>query len=209
MIADSNGIPSTCVDSRLPFRDEGTTKPTRRRADMMTLTGCGIFPNAQYNFSKDRVLTLDVTFGHIYDSKHNYKPDNLRTMTKSKCFKHARHYRRQRLAFAPIVACSHCRYSLGQFGADTLQLLWNSADHQTTTLFGFAIDVDDTRTMSSPPSTQQTIDFRRLRGLKYHENCLRLLTCIFECVTTRIIGQTFNLTCSSEYHRWLHNMRHN
>ena len=203
-IANSNGIPSTCVESRLPFRDEGTTKPTRKRADMMTLTGCGISPNAQYNFSKDTRLIMDVTIGHIYDSKHNYKPDNLQNMAGSKCFKYARHYRRQRLAFAPIVA-----NSLGQFGADTLQLLWNLADHQATTSFGFAIDVDDTQTFSSPPSTQQTIDYRRLRGLKYHENRLRLLTCVFECVTTRIIGQTFNLTCSSEYHRWLDNMRHN
>ena len=182
-IANNNGIPSTCVESRLPFRDEGTTKPTRKRADMMTLTGCGVSPNAQYNFSKDTRLIMDVTIGHIYDSKHNYKPDNLQNMAGSKCFKYARHYRRQRLAFAPIVA-----NSLGQFGADTLQLLWNLADHQATTSFGFAIDVDDTQTFSSPPSTQQTIDYRCLRGLKYHENRRRLLTCVFECVTTRIIG---------------------
>jgi hypothetical protein len=49
-IANSCGIPSTCVESRLPYRDEGVTKPTSKRADMMTLTGCGISPNAQYNF---------------------------------------------------------------------------------------------------------------------------------------------------------------
>ena len=58
-------------------------------------------------------------------------------------------------------------------------------------------------------STQQTIDYRRLRGLKYHENRLRLLTFVYECITTRILGQTFNLTCSSDYHRWLENARHN
>jgi hypothetical protein len=37
----------------------------------------------------------------------------------------------------PSSFCSHCRYSLGQFGADTLQLLWNLADHQATTSLGY------------------------------------------------------------------------
>ncbi len=61
--------------------------------------------------------------------------------------------------------------------------------------------VTDNLSQTSPPSTQQENDYRRLRGLKYHENRLRLLTCVYEGVTTRIIGQTFNLTCSPEYHR--------
>ena len=87
------------------------------------------------------------------------------------------------------------------------------ADHQATTwtLFGFPLEDNNPTHLShcSPPSTQQTIDYRRLRGLKYHENRLRLLTCIYECITTRILGQTFNLTCSSDYHRWLEKARHN
>jgi hypothetical protein len=205
-IANSCGIPSTCVESRLPYRDEGVTKPTRKRADMMTLTGCGISPNAQYNFSTDTRLIMDVTIGHVFDSNHKYKPNTLQDLTNSKCVKYARHYQRQRLAFAPIVA-----NSLGQFGADTLQLLWNLADHQATTSFGFPIEGNAPTNLSncSPPSTQQTIDYRRLRGLKYHENRLRLLTCVYECITTRILGQTFNLTCSSDYHRWLEQARHN
>jgi hypothetical protein len=69
--------------------------------------------------------------------------------------------------------------------------------------------VNDTLSQFSPPSTQQENDYRRFRGLKYHENRLRLLTCVFEGVTTRIIGQTFNLTCSPDYHRWLENTRQN
>jgi hypothetical protein len=35
------------------------------------------------------------------------------------------------------------------------------------------------------------------------------LFCVFEGVTTRIIGQTFNLTCSPDYKRWLENTRQN
>ncbi len=35
------------------------------------------------------------------------------------------------------------------------------------------------------------------------------MTCVYEGVTTRIIGQTFNLTCSPEYHRWLETTSHN
>jgi hypothetical protein len=35
------------------------------------------------------------------------------------------------------------------------------------------------------------------------------LTCVLEGITTRIIGQTFNLTCSPDYTRWLEHTRHN
>jgi hypothetical protein len=37
-IANNSGVLSTCVESSLPYRDAGIDKPTRRRADMMTLT---------------------------------------------------------------------------------------------------------------------------------------------------------------------------
>ena len=59
------------------------------------------------------------------------------------CVKYARHYQRQRLASAPIAA-----NSLGQFGADNLQLLWNLADHQATTSFGFPIEGNDPTNLS-------------------------------------------------------------
>ena len=36
-IANSCGVPTTCVESRLPYRDEGIDKPTQKRADVMTL----------------------------------------------------------------------------------------------------------------------------------------------------------------------------
>ena len=205
-MANNSGVLSTCVESRLPYRDAGIDKPTRKRADMMTLTGCGVIPNAQRNFSANTRLIMDVTIGHVFDTHHNFKPNTLRNLAASKCIKYAEHYQRQRLAFAPIVT-----NTLGQFGADTLQFLWNLADHQAQNTFGFTIDspVNDTLSQLSPPSTQQENDYRRLRGLKYHKNRLRLLTCVFEGVTTRIIGQTFNLTCSPDYHRWLETTRQN
>ena len=205
-IANNSGVLTTCVESRLPYRDAGTDNPTRKRADMMTLTGCGVTPNAQRNFSKETRLIMDVTIGHVFDTHHNFKPNTLQKLANSKCLKYALHYQRQRLAFAPIVA-----NTLGQFGADTLQFLWNLADYQAQNTFGFTIDepANIASAQCSPPSTQQENDYRRLRGLKYHENRLRLLTCVFEGVTTRIIGQTFNLTCSPDYHRWLETTRHN
>ena len=149
---------------------------------------------------------MDVTIGHVFDTHHNLKPNTLQKLANSKCLKYALHYQRQRLAFAPIVA-----NTLGQFGADTLQFLWNLADYQAQNTFGFTIDepANIASAQCSPPSTQQENDYRRLRGLIYHENRLRLFTCVFEGVTTRIIGQTFNLTCSPDYHRWLETTRHN
>ena len=133
---------------------------------------------------------MDVTIGHVYDTHHQYKSDTLQRMANSKNVKYAQHYQSQRLAFAPIVA-----NSLGQFGADTLQFLWNLADNHAQTTTGLSLDIPHSQS-HSPPSTQQDTDYQRLRGLKYHDNRLRLLTCVFEGITTRIIGQTFNLTCS-------------
>ncbi len=69
--------------------------------------------------------------------------------------------------------------------------------------------VTDNLSQTSPPSTQQENYYRRLRGLKYHENRLRILTYVYKGVTTRIIGQTFNLNCSPEYNRWLETTCHN
>ena len=87
---------------------------------------------AQRNFSVGIRLIMDVTIGHVFDTHHNFKPT---TLLNSKHLKYAEHYQRQRLAFAPIVA-----NTLGQFGSDTLQLLWNLADHEAKTTFGFTID---------------------------------------------------------------------
>jgi len=97
-IANNSGVLSTCVESRLPYRDAGLDKPTRKRADMMTLTGCGVIPNAQRNFSAKTRLIMDVTIGHVFDTHHNFKPNTLRNLATSKCIKYAEHYQRQRLA---------------------------------------------------------------------------------------------------------------
>ncbi len=115
----------------------------------MTLMVCGVTPNAQCNFSVDTWLIMDITIGHVLDTHHNFKPNTLRSLSNSKCIKHAEHYQRQRLAFAPIVA-----YSFGQFGADTLQFLRNIADHQAKNTFGFTIDLPaHTTSQISPTST--------------------------------------------------------
>ncbi len=91
-IANNSGVLTTCVESLLPHRDAGIDNPTRKRADMMTLTGCGVTPNAQRNFSTDTRLIMDVTIGHVFDTHHNFKPNTLHNMANSKCLKYATHY---------------------------------------------------------------------------------------------------------------------
>ena len=94
-IANNSGVLTTCVESRLPYRDAGIDNPTRKRADMMTLTGYGVTPNAQRNFSTDTRLIMDVTIGHVFDTHHNFKPNTLQNMGNSKCLKYATHYSRR------------------------------------------------------------------------------------------------------------------
>ena len=108
---------------------------------------------AQRNFSVGIRLIMDVTIGHVFDTHPNFKPNTLLSLSYSKNLKYAEHYQRQRLAFAPIVA-----NTLGQFGADTLQFLWNLADHEAKSTFGFTIDSPVTNNLSqtSPPSTYTT-----------------------------------------------------
>ena len=50
--------------------------------------------------------------------------------------------------------------------------------------------------------SQQAIDYRRTRGKRYHENRLRLLTCIFEAINERIPGGT-RVVSNSNVHRSL------
>ena len=107
-----------------------------------------------------------------------------------------RFYQRQRLAFAPMVT-----KSWGQCGPDLLQFLRNLADHFAPAIFGFSLDKNTPQ--SSAPSTQQAANYRKLLGQKYNDNRQRISTCIFEGITTRIYGITFNLTCSRQYTKWL------
>ena len=164
----------------------------------MTLTGCGINPNPEPDFTSNTRVIMDVTIGHTFTMSHQYKANNLRTMEATKRRKYNNHYLRQRLAFAPMVA-----NTLGQCGPDLLQFLWILADHHAQLNMGLPTE------MEASLSTQQESDYRKIRGLKYHENRLRILTCIFEGITTRIFGSTFNLTCSPAYHRWLDQTRQN
>ena len=69
-------------------------------------------------------------------------------MESGKCRKHQRFYQRQHLSFALMVT-----NSLGQYGQDLRQFLWNLADHYAQTMFGFSPDENTPR--SSAQSTQQ------------------------------------------------------
>ena len=123
-------------------------------------------------------------------------------MESGKCRKYQRFYQRQHLAFAPMVT-----NSLGQCGQDLLQFLWNLADHYAQTMFGFSLD--ENTTQSSTQSTQQAANYSKLWGQKYNENSQRILTCIFEGITTRLYGITFHLTCSPQYTKWFEQLQHN
>ena len=105
-IANECGVPTTCNESRLPYRDEGTQNCSRKRADMMTLCNCGITANPILNFHRTTHLVMDVTIGHTYSLQHDFKPNTSREMESRKCRKYQRFYKRQPLAFAPMVTNS-------------------------------------------------------------------------------------------------------
>ena len=56
----------------------------------------------------------------------------------------------------------------------------------------FGISLDENTPQSSAPSTQHAANYRKLRGQIYQENRQRFLTRIFEGVSNRIYGITFN-----------------
>ncbi len=100
---------------------------------------------------------MDVTImiGHTFDQAHLFKANSLQTRSASKRKKNARHYLQQRLAFAPMVAGS-----LGQCGPDLLQLIFNSADHDTK--LNLVYSTENTPSLSF----QQEADYRKIRGRK-------------------------------------------
>jgi hypothetical protein len=89
--------------------------------------------------------------------------------------------------------------TLCEFGPE----LWTLSNHHVQLNCGFnietAVDISD----------EQAMDYRKLRDLKYREKRLRLLTCLYKGVATRVLGVTFKLICSPAYHRWLDHMRSN
>ena len=60
------GVPTTCNESRLPHRDEGTQSYWRKRSDMMILCNCEITPSP---------ILIDVTIGHTYSMQRDFKPN--------------------------------------------------------------------------------------------------------------------------------------
>ena len=203
--ANECGMATTCKESQLPYRDQGRPDQSRKRADMMTFSGGCVRENQRLNFNKNTRLIMDVTIGHVFDTRHFFKRRNIQAMETKKRRKYAEHYQQQRLAFAPMVA-----NTLGQLGPDCLQFLWILADNDAQIqlhpdLESLPNDITTQGNNNSPYS----IDSQRQRGRKYHDNRLRLLTCIFEAVTERIFGATFHLSNSKHYRDWLKQTRHN
>jgi hypothetical protein len=98
---------------------------------MMTLSGCGLTPNPQLNFSSTTRLVMDITIGHTtLSSTTRLVMDitlghtTLQTMESTRRRKYSQHYQRHGLAFAPMV-----KNTLGQFGQELLQFLWNLSNH--------------------------------------------------------------------------------
>ncbi len=71
----------------------------------------------------------------------------------------------------------------------SLQFLWNLASHYAQLTCGFNLET------AVNTSDEPAMDYSKLQGLKYHEKHLRLLTYLYEGVTTRVLGATFDLTC--------------
>ena len=118
---------------------------------------------------------MDVTIGYTYNMVKGFKSNNLLAMETTKRHKYDYHYLNQRPAFAPMVA-----NTLGKYGPDLLQFLLNLADLHNRLNLGYSIETTNNL------STQQSMDYRKLRGLKYHENRLRILTCVFDRQTLRL-----------------------
>jgi hypothetical protein len=152
-IANECGIPTTCTESRLPYSDNGLPRQSKKLADMMTLSWCGLTPNPQLSFTSTTRLVMDITIGHTYTATHHFKPHTLQTMESTKRRKYSQHFQRQGLAFAPMVA-----NTLGRFGPDLLQFLWNLANHNAQLTCGFNIET------AVNISSEQAMDYRKLRA---------------------------------------------
>ena len=195
-IANGSGVPSTCDESKLPFRDE----ESRKRADLMTLVGCGIQPNVMLNFGQNTRLIMDISLVHVYDCNHRFKSSNLRDTEQRKRCKYADFYQRQGFAFAPMI-CN----TLGECGPDMLHFLWNLADRSARHHFGYNPIEHGQDKMSQ--SADHDRDFRRLRGKLFNDFRLRVQTAIFEAVTMRVYGRSFALTCAASYRTWIRTLQ--
>ena len=71
---------------------------------MMTFSGGCVRENQRLNFNKNTRLIMDVTIGHVFDTRHFFKRRNIQAMETKKRRKYAEHYQQQRLAFASMVA---------------------------------------------------------------------------------------------------------
>ncbi len=153
-IANSKGVLTTCVESSLPYRNTGTDNQTWKQADMMTLTGCGVTPNAQRNFSVGTRLIMDVTMGNVFDTHHC--GTTISNQIHFWAFQIPNAFNTQTIIndsvwplLHPIVA-----NSLEQF--DTLRFLLNLVDHQGKNTFGFIIDSPSNTTSQISPSICST-----------------------------------------------------
>ena len=100
--------------------------------------------------------------------------------------------------------------TLGQLGPDCLQFLWILADNDAQTQLHQDLESLPNHVMTQGNNNSSySIDSQCQRGRKYHDNRLRLLTCVFEAVTERIFGTTFDLSNSKHYRNWLKQTRHN
>ena len=70
------------------------------------------------------------------------------------------------------------------------KILWLTADLAIQTQYGFSLDgINNNFLDKHIIDSQQAMDYLLVRGGKYHENLLRLLTCIF--VLTCIFDSKF------------------
>ena len=144
---------------------------------MTTLCNCGVTPKQILNLPQNEPTSNGCHDRPTHSIQHDFRLNTLREMESGTWWKYQRFYKQQHLAFASVV-----KNSLGQCGPDLLQLFWNIADHYTQTMFGFSL-VENTP-KSSAPSTQQAANYHELRGQKYNKNHQRVLTHIFEGITT-------------------------
>jgi len=89
--ANECGMATTCKESQLLYRDQGRPDQSRKRADMMTFSGGCVRENQRLNFNKNTRLIMDVTIGHVFDTRHVFKRRNIQAMETKKRRKYAEH----------------------------------------------------------------------------------------------------------------------
>ena len=193
-IATRNGIPTTAVESRIPFCED----TVQDRGDMATLVGGLIPTNPAKHFTTQTRLVMDVQLCHVFSNTRTLKRTCLASHERQKRTHYQLKYRHKGYAFSPFIL-----NSWGQCSSDLLRYFWSVASHAAQHSFGSdplpaSRDLPQS-TGSSQASSHPDEGFVARRGRLYHDCRQRALVVVYEAITERVFGRTFALQASTLY----------